>query len=120
VACAQAARAMLAYLAERNARSGIKWEMRIGIHSGSVIAGVVGSHKFTYDAWGDTVNIASRLESASEGGCISVSAYTYERIRHRFACQYRGKVELKGKGSIDVYYVGEPLETEPPACVPEG
>ena len=79
--------------------------MRIGIHSGPVIAGIVGKHKFTYDVWGDAVNLASRMESAGTAGKINVSAYTYDLIRHYFECEYRGKVQAKGKGDIDMYYV---------------
>lgn len=89
----------------RNESSAIKWEMRTGIHSGYVIAGVVGTKKFSYDIWGDTVNIASRMESAGAPGEINISAYTYMLVRDHFDCEYRGKVNAKGKGELDMYFV---------------
>lgn len=81
------------------------FEARIGIHTGHVIAGVVGSKKFAYDIWGDTVNTAARLESASECGKVNISQSTYEWIKDDFACDYRGKIKAKNKGEIDMYYV---------------
>ncbi|MDP4176320.1 MAG: two-component regulator propeller domain-containing protein [Bacteroidota bacterium] len=93
------------YICERNKRSAIKWEMRAGVHSGSVIAGVVGKKKFSYDIWGDTVNIASRMESAGAPGQINISAYTYMLVKDCFDCEYRGKVTAKGKGELDMYFV---------------
>ncbi|WP_273445980.1 adenylate/guanylate cyclase domain-containing protein [Neolewinella agarilytica] len=82
---------------------------RIGLHTGTVVAGVVGARKFAYDIWGDTVNVASRVESQSEPGRVNVSGSTYEMIRYRFRCTYRGKVEAKNKGMIDMYFVEEEL-----------
>ncbi len=79
--------------------------MRIGINSGEVVAGIVGVRKFSYDIWGDTVNIAARMEQNSEEGKINISASTYELIKDKYPCIYRGKIEAKNKGSIDMYYV---------------
>ncbi|MCC7244249.1 MAG: tetratricopeptide repeat protein, partial [Saprospiraceae bacterium] len=81
------------------------FEMRIGIHTGPVVAGIVGSHKFAYDIWGDTVNTAARLEQGSEVGQINISETTYQRIKHKFQCKFRGKLQAKNKGEIAMYYV---------------
>ncbi len=78
---------------------------RIGINTGPVVAGVVGSRKFSYDIWGDTVNIASRMESNSEAGKINVSDNTYALIKEAFDCQYRGEMEVKNRGMMKMYYV---------------
>ncbi len=83
----------------------MKWGLRVGVHSGAVVAGIVGRDKYAYDVWGDTVNIASRLESAGEAGRVNVSAYTCELVRDAFECEYRGKLAAKGKGEIDMYFV---------------
>ncbi len=81
------------------------FEIRIGIHTGPVVAGIVGLKKFAYDIWGDTVNTASRMESAGEPNRVNISGATYERVKDRFACTYRGKVSAKHKGEIDMYFV---------------
>lgn len=83
------------------------FNIRIGINSGSVIAGIVGVNKFAYDIWGDTVNIAARMEQNSEPGKISISGSTYELIKDKFQCVYRGKIKAKNKGEIDSYYLFE-------------
>lgn len=81
------------------------WELRIGIHTGPVVAGVIGNKKFAYDMWGDTVNTASRMESSGEVGKVNISRDTYEIVKEFFSCQYRGKVPAKNKGSIDMFFV---------------
>ena len=81
------------------------FEARIGIHTGPIIAGIVGTKKFAYDIWGDTVNVASRMENTCEVGQVNVSANTYELIKAQFDCQHRGKVTAKNMGEIDMYYV---------------
>jgi len=90
---------------EKSERGEPFWEIRIGIHSGSVIAGVVGKRKFAYDIWGDAVNMASRLETADEVWKINISAQTYELVKDYFECSYRGKIPVKYKGEIDMYFV---------------
>lgn len=81
------------------------WETRIGIHSGSLLAGVIGKKKFAYDVWGDAVNIAARMESASLPGAINISQTTYELVKDFFECENRGKIAVKNKGDIEMYFV---------------
>jgi len=84
------------------------YEIRIGINTGPVVAGVVGTQKFAYDIWGDTVNVAARMETNSETGRINISENTYELIKDEFECEYRGKMKVKNKGMMKMYYVIEP------------
>ncbi len=81
------------------------WEIRIGLHSGNLIAGVVGIKRFAYDIWGDTVNVAAHMESSGEVGMVNISETTYEAIAEFFVTEYRGKVKAKNKGEIDMYFV---------------
>lgn len=81
------------------------WQMRIGIHTGPLLAGVIGKNKFAYDIWGDTVNIAARLESTAEAEKINVSGETFQFIRNYFDCTFRGRIPAKNKGDIDMYFV---------------
>jgi class 3 adenylate cyclase len=81
------------------------FEFRFGIHAGPLVAGVVGKKKFEYDIWGDTVNTAARMEQHGEPGKINISGEVYELIKDKFECSYRGKIEAKNKGLIDMYFV---------------
>ena len=103
--CVLAAQRIIDYLEKRNQTEAIKWSVRIGIHSGPITAGVIGKKKFSYDLFGDTINIAARIESSSEPGRINVSAYTYRLIKDTIPCTYRGKIDAKGKGELDMYFV---------------
>jgi class 3 adenylate cyclase len=77
--------------------------VRIGINSGPVVAGIIGTHKFSYDMWGDTVNTASRMESEGVPGDIQITQATYELIRDRYECESRGIIAVKGKGVMETY-----------------
>lgn len=105
--CVQAAREMQDFIARRNEDSAVKWRMRIGIHTGSIIAGIVGKKKFTYDIWGSTVILASRMEEVGEIGKINISATTCDQVQDHFHCEYRGKVTIQGQGDVDMYFVGD-------------
>lgn len=103
--CVRAAKRMIDYLDNRNSQNQIKWNMRVGIHSGPIVAGVVGKKKFAYDLFGDTINTASRIETAGEPGKINISASTYNLVKEKFECIPRGQIYAKGKGQIEMYFV---------------
>jgi class 3 adenylate cyclase len=84
--------------------SPVRWKMRVGIHTGPVIAGVVGINKFAFDIWGDTVNFSSRMESSGQPNRVNISEQTYARVRDFFECEYRGKVSTKEKREYDMYF----------------
>ncbi|MBL0340828.1 MAG: hypothetical protein IPP71_07845 [Bacteroidetes bacterium] len=96
---------MLLHLKQRSAENKEPFEIRIGIHTGPVVAGIVGIKKFAYDIWGDTVNIASRMESSGQPGKINISGSTYELVKDKFNCAHRGKIPAKNKGEIDMYFL---------------
>lgn len=96
---------MIAYVSERRASKEGFWNIRVGINTGPVISGHLGNIKKVFDIWGDTVNTASRMESGGEPGRVNVSESTYQRIRDFFDCEYRGKMPVKYKGEVDMYFV---------------
>jgi len=104
-AIASMALEMVDKVAELRDLTGRNLQIRVGIHTGAVIAGVIGTQKFIYDLWGDTVNIASRMESHSEVGKIQVTAETYQLLKHQFDLRERGAIEIKGKGLMQTYWL---------------
>jgi adenylate cyclase len=96
---------MLARKREKEAKGEIAFELRIGINTGAVVAGIVGVKKYAYDIWGDTVNIAARMEQNSEAGKINISGSTYLLVKDKFNCTYRGKIAAKNKGEVEMYFV---------------
>jgi adenylate cyclase len=111
--CVSAGLEMQAWMAnwkqEKEAKGELAWELRLGIHSGAVVAGVIGKNKFAYDIWGDAVNLASRMESSGEAGKVNISGATYELVKDKFQCTYRGKIEAKNKGEVEMYFVAPQL-----------
>lgn len=106
---------------EREAKGKAAWGLRIGIHTGEITAGVIGSKRFAYDIWGDSVNIGSRMEEAGEVDRVNISGDTYEYIKEFFVCEYRGKIKAKNKGLIDMYFVNsirEELSVDGAGIVP--
>ena len=81
------------------------WNIRIGINSGPLVAGVIGQKKFAYDVWGDTVNMASRMEAYGESGCVNITQSTYELLKNEVACSYRGEITVKHGKKLKAYLV---------------
>jgi class 3 adenylate cyclase len=104
-AVAEMALDMRKVVTKLNWGDGKSFELRIGISTGPVVAGIIGSKKFIYDLWGDTVNIASRMESLGQLGAIQVSEPTYERLKDKYTFESRGKIEVKGKGKMTTYFL---------------
>lgn len=90
------------------------FKVRLGVHSGPVVAGIVGVKKFAYDIWGDTVNTAARMEQNSEPGKINISGATYQLIKEQFVCTYRGEIAAKNKGQLQMYFVERPIDDDVP------
>jgi class 3 adenylate cyclase len=97
---------------ERQTTGQQHFEFRIGIHTGPVVAGIVGLRKFAYDIWGDTVNTAARMEQHGEVGKINISETTYNLVKDHFTCSYRGKIAVKNKEAMDMYYAEEMVVIE--------
>jgi class 3 adenylate cyclase len=104
-AVAEMALAMRAEVAGRSDPSGQPLQVRIGIDTGPVVAGVIGTTKFSYDLWGDTVNTANRMESHGVPGCIQVTARTYQRLQDSYRFERQGVIPVKGKGDIVTYFL---------------
>jgi len=102
-AVADVALQMIVALDRLNTANGTELKMRIGLNTGPIVAGVIGKRKFTYDLWGDTVNLASRMESSGLPGAIQVSASTHEALKNDFVLTERGQVEVKGIGPVQTY-----------------
>jgi len=103
---------MLQKKLEKEKANELFFECRLGIHTGPVIAGIVGTKKFAYDIWGDTVNVASRMENCGQVGKVNISGSTYQLVKDMFNCSYRGKIAAKNKGEVDMYFVDGPKATE--------
>lgn len=112
-ACAEMALAMLVAVQQFNRRNGLNWALRLGLHTGPLVAGIIGTKKFSYDLWGDTVNIASRMESHGEPGRIQISATTRRLLGAIYLCEERGAIELKNRGVMQVYHLVGRTRPEP-------
>lgn len=101
----KAALDMQKFIVERNKHTQFKWLMRAGIHSGNVVAGVIGKNKMTYDVWGTTVNIANRMEGNGRPGKVNISSATYNLIKDKYDCQFYDSVKISDKKKVDMYFV---------------
>ncbi|MCW5908561.1 MAG: tetratricopeptide repeat protein [Chitinophagales bacterium] len=104
----KAAQDVLQFMENRKKQNGDRhglYDIRIGINSGNVVAGIVGVKKFAYDIWGDTVNTAARMEQNGEAGKVNISETTYELVKNKFSCEYRGEIDAKNKGKLKMYFV---------------
>jgi class 3 adenylate cyclase len=97
--------------AERAKMNLPEWNIRIGINTGQLVAGVVGKKKYAYDIWGSTVNVASRMESNGEPGRVNISSATYELIKDKYSCTHRGKIFAKNIGEVDMYFVEDEIHS---------
>lgn len=88
-------------------KNNVRFQIRIGIHTGPVVAGIVGVKKYAYDIWGDTVNTAARMEQNSQAGKINISGATYELVKNEFTCEHRGKIQAKNKGEVDMWFINQ-------------
>ncbi|MGG6294751.1 adenylate/guanylate cyclase domain-containing protein [Leptolyngbya sp. AN02str] len=115
-AIASMALSMQQWMDSFNQQASTQLQIRVGIHTGSVVAGVIGTRKFIYDLWGDTVNIASRMESQGEPGRIQVTQSVYDCLQHRYRFELRGEIAVKGRGTMRTYWLlgqqPEPLQTD--------
>jgi class 3 adenylate cyclase len=109
MAVAAAGLEMIHLLLELNRKKELRgekaWKLRLGIHTGSVISGVVGKNKFAFDIWGDAVNTAARMESSGDAMRVNISGSTYNLVKDYFECTSRGKIKAKNKGEIEMYFV---------------
>ncbi|MBI3396394.1 MAG: hypothetical protein HY042_11205 [Spirochaetia bacterium] len=117
-------RSFMKQVADLKGQMGLLYfQLRIGIHSGPVTAGVIGNNKFAYDIWGDTVNTASRMESSGKPGEVNISGDTYQLVKDFFDCEYRGRIQAKGKGEMDMYFlrrIKEDLSADTEGLLPNG